>query len=190
MTTPAIWLVATLFAAAAVFTVLLLFPTKEGSSRTSAEEDGISVSTGGGVVTVRKVGRVTSVIIRQEIHDHMEGGDSIDIPQLPIEVTRREEPELYAEYVSPETTAVRKYEIADDLYSRGYTLPWIRGLHEQYKKETDRGPETVHGRAPVDLTPRKAEAPPRELAPDRSLQDVDQPDMGDGVPEEGTQENE
>ena len=30
---------------------------------------------------------------------------------------------------------MRKYEIADDLYAEGFTLPYISGLNEQYKKE-------------------------------------------------------
>lgn len=190
MTAPAIWLVATLFAAAAIFTVLLLLPTKDGSSRPAGEDDGISVSAEGSIVTVRKVGRVTSVVIRPDIHDHMEGGDSIELPELPIEVTRMREPELFAEYVSPETSAVRKYEIADDLYSRGYTLPWIKGLNEQYKKEMEKAKEGGgrNVRHPANLG-RKDDGH-KELSPNRALMGVRQPDMGDGDTGNGTSDKE
>ena len=197
MTTPFVWLVATLFAAAAIFTVLVLFPTKESSPSRDGKDDGISITAGGSVVTVRKVGRVTSVVIRNDIHDHWEGSDGIDIPQLPIEFTRLHEPALYAEYVSPETSAIRKYEIADDLYAQGYTLPYIRGLHEQYKREMKEAQEwgvtdaeASRGYSPANLSPRKVEVPPRELEPDNSLRSVDLPEMGYAAPENEDADNE
>ena len=102
----------------------------------------------GSIVTVRKVGSTTSVIIRSDIHDHWEGADGIDISPTPVELTRREEPELYEEYMSSKTPASRKYEIADYIYSIGLTLPFIHGLHEQWQQEQQMNPATE--RTPVN----------------------------------------
>ena len=168
MSTTLAWTVAVLLAVAAVFTLLLLIPPKGASSRPGGEEGGISVSAGDSVVTVRKVGQVTSVLIREGVRDHWEGSDGIVLPPLPVEVTRREEPALYAEYLSPDTSAVRRYEIADDLYARGYTLPWIRGLDEQYRRERR---EALEGGDPdartIPLAPGRPPAGPRRDAPRR-----------------------
>lgn len=193
MTTGLICIVAALSAAAVVFTVLLLLPQqgKEASGGRGAD-GGVAVETPGGIVTVRKVGRTTAVLIRDDIHDHWEGAGGIDLPLLPVEVTRRERPELYAEYLSPDTSAIRKYEIADDLYAEGYTLPWIGGLHAQYKRELKEALEaggdsrTILERTPVDLTPRPGGDAPATLHIDDSLRHVPVPDMdgGDGRPEE------
>jgi len=198
MTTPAIWIAATLLAVAVIFTLFLLFPAKGSPSGSPGEGGGgLSVRAEGSLVTVRKVGRVTSVVIREQVHDHMEGGGSIGLPPLPIEVTRREEPALYAEYVSPDTSAVRRYEIADDLYGKGYTLPWVRGMDEQYRREVkdaleEGGPDarTIHERTPVNLTRMKGTPAPRELDIDHSLRDVPQPPMDGGSPGEEVPFNE
>ena len=196
MSTTLAWTVAVLLAVAAVFTLLLLIPPKGASSRPGGEEGGISVSAGDSVVTVRKVGQVTSVLIREGVRDHWEGSDGIVLPPLPVEVTRREEPALYAEYLSPDTSAVRRYEIADDLYARGYTLPWIRGLDEQYRRERrealeggDPDARTILERTPVDLTGRRDAARTRELDIDQSLRGVRQPDLGETPPGDDPQDN-
>ena len=187
MTTALICAVAALSAAAVVFTVLLLLPQqgKEAAAAGGAR-DAVTVGTAGGIVTVRKVGRTTAVLIRDDIHDHWEGTGGVDVPLLPVEVTRRERPELYAEYLSPDTSAIRKYEIADDLYAEGYTLPWIGGLHEQYKRELREALEqggdsrTILERTPVDLTPGVRRDDFGTLHIDDSLRHVPLPDMEEG----------
>ena len=122
--------------AIAIFLYLVFSPSREGGAAGAPPQDGISVNTAeGSIVTVRKVGRITSVTIRSTVHDHWEGSGDISVPPLPIEVTKLERPELYEEYINPKTSAMRKYEIADDLYAEGFTLPYISGLNEQYKKE-------------------------------------------------------
>lgn len=165
MTTPAIILVATLAAVAVAFTVLLFIPQGDGGKTSPPSDGDISIGTPGGVVTVRKVGRVTSVVIHEGIHDHWEGADGVPVPLLPTEATKVHEPALYAEYMSPETSATRKYEIIDEVYSKGFTLPYIGGLNEQYKREMREALSgaasdgMAEGRKPVDLTPeRKAPA--------------------------------
>ena len=134
--------------AALVITVILAFALfSGGDSQKNQQHASADVSINaaeGSIVTVRKVGSTTSVIIRSDIHDHWEGSDGIDISPAPIELTRREEPELYEEYMSPKTSASRKYEIADYIYSLGLTLPYIRGLHEQWQQEQQRNPATEH----------------------------------------------
>ena len=122
--------------AIAIFLYLVFSPSREGGAAGAPPQDGISVNPAeGSIVTVRKVGRITSVTIRSTVHDHWEGSGDISVPPLPIEVTKIERPELYEEYINPKTSAMRKYEIADDLYAEGFTLPYISGLNEQYKKE-------------------------------------------------------
>ena len=122
--------------AIAIFLYLVFSPSREVGAAGAPPQDGISVNTAeGSIVTVRKVGRITSVTIRSTVHDHWEGSGDISVPPLPIEVTKIERPELYEEYINPKTSAMRKYEIADDLYAEGFTLPYISGLNEQYKKE-------------------------------------------------------
>ena len=122
--------------AIAIFLYLVFSPSREGGAAGAPPQDGISVNTAeGSIVTVRKVGRITSVTIRSTVHDHWEGSGDISVPPLSIEVTKIERPELYEEYINPKTSAMRKYEIADDLYAEGFTLPYISGLNEQYKKE-------------------------------------------------------
>lgn len=119
---------------AVILTVTLL--SQGDSSKKDAPSADVSINAAeGSIVTVRKVGRTTRVFIRSDIHDHWEGSDGIDLSPAPIEITRSEEPQLYAEYMSPKTSAIRKYEIADYIYSIGLTLPYIHGLHEQWQKE-------------------------------------------------------
>ena len=73
--------------------------------------------------------------IRQQVSDHWEGADGIALPLLGPEAAKRYEPALWAEYMDPGTSAIRKYEIVDEVYSLGFTLPYIKGLNEQYKRE-------------------------------------------------------
>ncbi len=108
--------------------------TSDSSPKVSRDPE-VSISGENGMVTIRKVGRSTSVLIHSDTGEYWEGSDGISIPMTPIEATRRHEPALYAEYMSEKTSAIRKYEIAEELYSIGYTLPYQRGLHEQWVKE-------------------------------------------------------
>lgn len=142
--------------------LLLLFLPSD--RKAPSPEDALDIRAEGSIVTVRKVGHVTSVTIRGGIHDHWEGDEGVSLPYLQPEVTRREVPELYAEYMSPSTSAVRRYEIIEEVYAMGFTLPYIRGLSEQYKKEVreaiasgDPDSRAVLERTPVDLGAERAE---------------------------------
>lgn len=127
---------------AVILIVTLLLPSD--ASRKEAPSADVSINAAeGSIVTVRKVGHTTRVVIRSDIHDHWEGSDGIDLSPAPIEITRNEEPQLYAEYMSPKTSAIRKYEIADYIYSIGLTLPYIHGLHEQWQKELQKDGTTI-----------------------------------------------
>ena len=120
-----------------VLLIVLFMPS--GTPRHQSEPaPGVSIAAAAGsIVTVRKVGSSTRVDIRPDIHDHWEGDRDIDVAPTPIEITRSEEPELYAEYMSPSTSATRKYEIADYLYGIGLCLPFIPGLHQQWLREQE-----------------------------------------------------
>lgn len=169
---PALILGLILIALAAAF--LLLCPTAPGRPSSPPPPGEVSVSAAeGSIVTVRKVGGVTSVVV----HSHWEGEDGITPPALPPDITRAREPELYAEYMSPETTATRKYEIIDLVYGLGYTLPAIPGLHEQYMKEVRESSGKKGGKSPVNLSER-AGRPIKRLHIDRSVSPSDVPDMG------------
>lgn len=133
MISPIFWITAILAAFCIAVAGLLLFPPPR---RSTSAGDGLSVVSGESVVTVRRIGVHTSVTIRG-VADHWDESRGVALPPTPIEVTRAEEPELYAEYMSPDTSATRKYEIADHLYSMGYSLPLIPGLIEQWKREQE-----------------------------------------------------
>ena len=156
MTPVQTWTVLVLLGILALLAVLLLILP----SRAEAKEEAVPASGGpGSIVTVRKVGGVTSVVIRDGASDHWEGDGGVSLPLLPPEVTARLQPELYAEYTSPDTSAIRKYEIIDELYSMGFTLPYIKDLNDLYKREVQSalspgGPAagTPRKRAPVDLS--------------------------------------
>ena len=116
MTQIAIWLAAVLGIVAVVILATLIFSPSKEKEPAAKTDEGISVNASeGSIVTVRKVGRVTSVTIRTQAHDHWEGSDGVQVPQIPTEMTRLYRPDLYDEYMSPETSAIRKYEIADEL---------------------------------------------------------------------------
>ena len=111
-------------------------------------------------------------------------------------MTRREQPELYAEYMDPGTSASRKYEIIDEVYALGYTLPYIRGLNDLYKKELkdamesgDPDARTALERTPVNLTAAsgKDEDGIRRMDIDNGLRHAPLPDMGEGS--EGREES-
>lgn len=149
-TTIFIYIAAALAAVAAVALVLIV-ASVSSHGRTDAGDDGVSISAdSGSIVTVRKIGRTTRVDIRRDLHDHWEGQGGIDLQPVGIETTRSLEPELFAEYMSPKTSATRKYEIVDYIYSIGLSLPHIRGLNEQWLREQEalRNPATEH--TPVD----------------------------------------
>ena len=195
MSTTAIWLIAALVVIAVIFAVLLFLPGQDRNSPVTVAERVSLAPSPGSIVTVRKVGRITSVVIREDIHDHWEG-DSIPLPLLPTEVTRREQPELYAEYMDPGTSASRKYEIIDEVYALGYTLPYIRGLNELYKKELkdameagDPDARTALERTPVNLTAASGKDGDgiRRMDIDNGLRHAPLPDMGEGS--EGREES-
>ena len=177
------WLAAALGIIAVVIVAVLIFSPSKDKDSAAKPDGGISVNTSeGSIVTVRKVGRVTSVTIRTQAHDHWEGSDGVQVPQIPTEMTRLYRPELYDEYMSPETSAIRKYEIADELYAEGFTLPYIRGLHEQYKREVAEAlkeggdARTIAERTPVNLTQKGKDADSvkeLDINHDQSVEDLD-----------------
>ncbi len=135
MISQSIWIVALVAIVLIVLTAVLLFATGGKSSREEGSVESVISTPSSSIVTVRKVGKTTRVDIRLDVHDHWEGEGGVAIKPTPVEITRLEQPELYEEYMSSEATATRKYEIADELYSMGYSLPYIRGLHEQWVRE-------------------------------------------------------
>ena len=185
------WLAAALGIIAVVIVAVLIFSPSKDKDSAAKPDGGISVNASeGSIVTVRKVGRVTSVTIRTQAHDHWEGSDGVQVPQIPTEMTRLYRPELYDEYMSPETSAIRKYEIADELYAEGFTLPYIRGLHKQYKREVaealkDGGDaRTIVEHTPANITPKsKDDKQYKELDINRNQEIGDM----DAAPEESEQ---
>ena len=185
------WLAAALGIIAVVIVAVLIFSPSKDKDSAAKPDGGISVNTSeGSIVTVRKVGRVTSVTIRTQAHDHWEGSDGVQVPQIPTEMTRLYRPELYDEYMSPETSAIRKYEIADELYAEGFTLPYIRGLHEQYKREVAEAlkeggdARTIAEHTPANITPKgKDDKQYKELDINRNQEVGDM----DTAPEESEQ---
>ena len=189
MTAPFIFLVAILSAVLLGLLILLFFPQRGGEpSGASPARDALSVDGGGSVVTVRKIGPITSVTIRQQVSDHWEGPDGIALPLLGPEAAKRYEPALWAEYMDPGTSAIRKYEIVDEVYSLGFTLPYIKGLNEQYKREMrealasgDPDGRTVSERTPVNLSQRVQDASgenePKTVKINESLRHAPVPDM-------------
>lgn len=153
------------FAVILMFTALLiyyLFFDPSPSGKGSLPHPGVSISAAGSVVTVRKVGDTTMVDIRSDIHDHWEDdGRGVQVAESPIELTRSEQPQLYEEYMSASTAASRKYEIAEYLYEMGYTVPFIRGLNEQYRLELQQ-----NGNTPATLSVNPATEATRPSAPE------------------------
>lgn len=150
MTTVIILLICLLAATVGAIVYIASIPLAEGSSAPPAES--ISVETKGSIVTVRRVGSVTSVSITGGPLDHWEGG-AVTLEPLGPEATRLYEPELYSEYMSPSTNAIRKYEIIEDVYAKGFTLPYIKGLHEKYLQEKSEAMKDPNGRAATEPTP-------------------------------------
>ena len=200
MTAPAICLLVILSAALAGLFLLLFTPQKDGDSTSapSVRED-ISVGGGGSIVTVRKIGPITSVTIRQQVNDHWDGQEGVAVPLLGPEAAKRYEPALWSEYMDPRTSAVRKYEIIDEVYALGFTLPYIKGLNEQYKRELkealasgDPDGRTVSERTPANLSRKEkdgaGEAEPRKMQINEALFHAPVPDMGkDGEDEPDNQ---
>lgn len=193
MTSPVFWLVAIIAGIAIAIAAVLILPQPPSRGDAPLPGTDVSVNAGGSIVTVRKVGRMTSVTIRG-IHDHWEGDEAVTLPPTPIEATRREETELYNEYMSPSTSATRKYEIADELYAMGYSLPLIPGLIEQWKREQeelkafrDKGGDA---RTVLEPTPpiypknlTRGGAAPKGLDLDESLLSEAMPDMSEAEEE-------
>ena len=150
MNTVMILLVCLLAAVIGAIVFIAALPSLERGSDPAAES--ISVETQGSIVTVRRAGRVTSVSITGGPLDHWEGG-AVTLEPLGPEATRLYEPELYSEYMSPSTSAIRKYEIIEDVYAKGFTLPYIKGLHEKYLQEKAEAMKDPNGRAATEPTP-------------------------------------
>ena len=189
MSLPAICLLVILSASLAGLIFLLFMPQRDGEN---TPED-ISVGGGGSVVTVRKIGPITSVTIRQRVNDHWDGQDGVAVPLLGPEAAKRYEPALWSEYMDPLTSAVRKYEIIDEVYALGFTLPYIKGLNVQYKREIteaiasgDPDGRTVNERTPLNLTQKESAA--RQVTINEALRRTPVPDMGeDGADEPDNQ---
>ena len=145
-----------LLAALAVALAAVLLLTRDPSPKAGTSRS-VPGGNGSWPVTVRRAGGVTSIDIPDGILDHWEGDAGVTLPPLPIEVTRRERPGLYAEFVSASTPAGRRHEIADELYSQGFTLPWIPEPDRQFREEKKDAPNDSGGgrRIPVDLTRNK-----------------------------------
>ena len=90
--------------------------------------------------------------------------------------------------MDPRTSAVRKYEIIDEVYALGFTLPYIKGLNEQYKRELkealasgDPDGRTVSERTPANLSRKEkdgaGEAEPRKMQINEALFHAPVPDM-------------
>ena len=182
----------------AMLVMVLASPSEQGGGKASSPDVSISAAEGS-VVTVRKVGRTTRVDIHPDIHDHWEGGGGVDISPTPIEITRREEPELYAEYMNPRTPASRKYAIADYIYSLGLTLPFIHGMNEQWKREQEELLQSKPSQGPVNPITEQTPVNPeggelrdglvmRKLDINQSLREEPMPDMGPGQEENPTKE--
>ncbi len=135
MISPTIWIIALVAVFFLIIAAVLLFAPGEKSHPAGETMQSVITAPENSVVTVRKVGMITHVDIRSNIHNHWEGEGGVETKPTPVEITRRDCPELYEEYLSSETTATRKYEIVDELYSMGYTLPLIPSLHEQWVLE-------------------------------------------------------
>ncbi len=106
----------------------------------------LAISPEGDLVTIRKLPSGTSITISAGLADHWDGSDGVSVRECPTEVTSAAERDLYQEYLSPKTSAVRKYEIIEILYNQGYTLPYQSGLFEQWKAEM----KSMSGTAPAD----------------------------------------
>jgi len=177
MITPYIWLVAAVAIVIILAAAIVLFVPREKLPQEEATESVITAPESS-VVTVRKIGGTTRVDIHTSIHSHWEGDGGVAPKPTPVEVTRREQPELYEEYMSSETTATRKYEIVDELYSMGYTLPLIPSLHEQWVREQ------ALVRAQREDPPKENPAP-RRLSVNHDLGAEPLPPLGD-TEEEGS----
>ena len=120
MTYPIFILLGILALALVAIVIVLVSPTASPEEKSLPQGESISVETQGSIVTVRKIGRVTSVSIHDGIRDHWEGPDGVPISPLSPESTRYYYPELYDEYMSPSTSAIRKREIIDEVYAMDY----------------------------------------------------------------------
>ena len=175
MTAPAICLLVILASCVLGLAILLFLPLIEKRQDTGGRSSEIAIDSGESIVTVRKIGTVTSVTIRPGIRDHWEGSEGVAVPLLGPEATRLHEPALWAEYMDPSTSAIRKYEIIDEVYALGFTLPYEKELLERYE------------RTPVNLTPAHQDGPgPEEYKKVQINQELlhePTPDMGEDAPE-------
>jgi len=181
MTTISIWTVALVAVILIALAAILLLSSggKERGGEGSVES--VISTPSSSIVTVRKVGQTTRVDIRLDVHDHWEGEGGVAPKPTPVEITRLEQPSLYEEYMSSEATATRKYEIADELYSMGYTLPFIPGLHEQLLREQ----KAVRAeREDPPEAPRGDDVAPNRLDINHDLVAEPVPPMGGDDPEE------
>ena len=194
MSVPAICLLVILGSCALGLAILLFLSLTDKSRGASSPSNEIAIDSGESIVTVRKIGPITSVTIRQGISDHWEGSEGVALPLLGPEATRIHEPALWAEYMDPSTSAIRKYEIIDEVYALGFTLPYEKGLLERYKRELkeavssgDPDGRAIHERTPVNLTPAHQDgSEPEEYKKVQINQELlhePTPDMGEDAPE-------
>ena len=171
----------------AILVLVVMFlrdsPARHPSGGGIADDGAVEVSAGrGSVITVRKVGGTTRVEIRpgwQVAAEEEQWEDGVALGPTPAEVTAIAEPELYREYMSPKTTATRKYEIISYVYGIGLTLPLIPGLHEQYLKEQESSGKETAKESEKDSGRGK---PPKTLHIDRTVADIPMESMGDDDP--------
>ncbi len=133
MLTSSYWIILSVIATlVATIGFIMLLPIKSTKDEDDDYDD-IHIDTNDSIVTIRKISKNTSVTIKNIPHHIGDVGENLE--PSPIEVTRKECPKLFAEYMSKSTSAIRKYEIMNFICFLGLTLPYIEGLNEKYKKE-------------------------------------------------------
>lgn len=124
--------------AMAAFIIAALMYVIVSSRRTgdaSEERHESEVEPGRPVFTVRNA-FVQSVSFRNSpVPYSLERDDETELAPADLSATMRAFPDLYAEYMSGQTSATRKMEISDIIYEAGFILPLQPGLYEQYRRE-------------------------------------------------------
>ncbi len=129
MVSSAFWIMFSVIAILVVAVCIIFLFSGRGGEKEDTE---FSINARNSVVTVRKVGAQTKVIV-EPIAEPVDEGESVDLES--VESTRKAYPVLYEEYMSDSTPARRKYEILEQLSQVGYVLPYIEGLHDKYRRE-------------------------------------------------------
>lgn len=147
------------------------------------------------VVTVRKVAGVTRVSVKLEPEPSYAPFYDEDsrYPTLPPEVTRKEFPALYEEYMDDSVPALRRRDILVELYNMGYALPTVKDLQKRIDEEEQlaeevrrKALEAEGGLARIDIQAQLraqsiTEIPPIMEEPDVELlpEEVEVPEEGD-----------